>query len=576
MCGIVGYIGSKTDIKNALETLKKLEYRGYDSAGVAFVKRGKIQCFKRVGQINNLIETIGKKSAKICICHTRWATHGKATEENAHPIMSYNNNFSVVHNGIIENYKYLKAKIGAEKFSTSTDTEVICNLLEYLKGDTISRVIECESLLEGSYASLIIDKCNKYIYAIKNKSPMYIACGKKGTTIASDISCLNAEYFYNLPDHTVAKINKKEITFYSNGNIIDLPLCKNIHNFESNDLGQYNTYMQKEIAETNKTISNIVELYSSSNNYINENIFKGIKNVILTGCGTAYHACCLGANWIQKNLKIPASAYIASELRYSEPILDDSSLMVLVSQSGETADTLAAGELAKDKGCRIITITNVGYSTLANLADVCLPLCAGAEIAVASTKAYTAMLAVLYLLSHATSGFIKSLQNLKEICQKFNSDNISKDIVKKVINSKRVFFIGRLDDGVTASEGALKLKEIAYIDACGYFAGELKHGTIALIENDVVVIAIITNPNLKQKTLNAVEEVVSRGAEVIIITNDKSITGYTTIFIDTAIDEELNSLLSVYPLQKLACEVSLSLGFNPDKPRNLAKSVTVE
>lgn len=575
MCGIVGYIGKQTDIRNLIITLKKLEYRGYDSSGVAYSKLGKIVCYKKVGQIDNLLGSLPKIKAKTVICHTRWATHGKVCEENAHPITSHNNNFAVVHNGIIENYLPLKQEIGSHLFKTNTDTEVIANLIETLSGTTLERVIKAESMLIGSYAGLIIEKRSKYLYAIKNHSPMYIAKTKQGFVVASDISCLNATEYYNLPNGVVARMSKQKIDFFVNGKPIELNTVKNTHQFNQTELGNYANFMEKEIDETPQTITNIINRYKNNPELVSSKIFDGISSVVLCGCGTAYHATLLGENWLKK-LNLKCRAVVSSEFRYNPPILDESTLVILVSQSGETADTLAAGMLAKEHNSKTLAITNVEYSTLAGFADYVLPLCANAEIAVASTKAYSAMLAVLYILSMANTDFNQIEQSLYELCKMYLSPDIPQEIIDKVAGGKRVFFIGRGDDGVTANEGALKLKEIAYLDACGYYAGELKHGTIALIEPNVVVIAIVTDGKLKSKTLNAVEEVTSRGADAIIVTDDPTITGYPTILIPKTEIAELKSLLSIYPLQTLARLVCQKLGYNPDKPRNLAKSVTVE
>lgn len=573
MCGIVGYIGKKKSIISNVDILRRLEYRGYDSAGVAYFDK-KLKFIKSVGQIDNLASKISNQSSGACICHTRWATHGQVNQENAHPQISQNQQFAVVHNGIIENYQELKQQYGLTHFSSQTDTEVIANLLEYFGGSVIDRMTKVVDVLKGSFAIAVMQNSDKVIYVAKNKSPLYIAPTNNGYLVASDISCFSSDKYYCLEDGVVASITPKEIQFYLNGNKIRLEPINNNFDIKQVNIDGFSHYMQKEMAETNKVITNIATRYTTiADELFDEDLFKDIENVYLIGCGTAYHACQMGAIWIEKYNKIKCEACIASEFRYSDPIINKNSLVMLISQSGETADTLAVAQMAKQKGAKIVALTNVEYSSLANMSNKVFPLCAGPEIAVASTKAYTSMLAILYIISHGYKEISHSLQNLSKI-KEYTNLQFDTEIINKVKNSKRVFFIGRNTDGITASEGALKLKEIAYLDACGYYAGELKHGTIALVEPNVVVIAIITK--LKNKTLNAVEEVMSRGANVIVVTDDIEIHNkYKGILLPKA-DEDLINILSVLPLQKLAYEVSCSFGYNPDKPRNLAKSVTVE
>ena len=576
MCGIVGYIGKKSLITKWVDVLKKLEYRGYDSSGVAYIQNRQINVIKSVGPICNLQSKIDAQASKMCICHTRWATHGQVNEQNAHPQLSKNRQFAVVHNGIIENYKELKTQYSIE-CNSETDTEVIANLLEQVEGNTLEKLSKVTKLLEGSYALALIDKPGKHLYIAKYKSPLYVAKTDGGYMVASDISCFSGAEYYCLQDKMIAIISKKQVEFYKDDKLVDLKSIKNDYNIENARLNGYKHYMQKEIDETSTVINNICTRYSTIfEDLFTKDIFKNINQVYLVGCGTAFHSCQMGAIWLQNNYKIKSEAHIASELRYSDPLIDKNSLVILVSQSGETADTLAVAHLAKQLGAKILAITNVEYSSLASVADVVFPLCAGPEIAVASTKAYSAMLAVLYILANYKRGKSKIIEDLQKTASKLNI-SVDNKIIDMVKQSKRVFFIGRGSDGVTASEGALKLKEIAYLDACGYYAGELKHGTIALIEPNVTVIAIITNNNLKAKTLNAVEEVLSRGASVVVVTDDPTLQGsFDKIVLPQIDNQELKNILTVIPLQKLAYQVSCSLGYNPDKPRNLAKSVTVE
>lgn len=573
MCGIVGYIGKKRPIKENVEILRKLEYRGYDSAGVAFFDKN-IKVIKSVGQIDNLTKKIDKQASRVCICHTRWATHGEVNETNAHPQISQNEQFAIVHNGIIENYQEIKQKYGLQKFKSQTDSEVIAFLLEHFEGSTVKKLTQITKTLNGSFAVAVMENSDKTLYAMKNKSPLYVAPTKGGYMVASDISCFSSDIYYCLTDGMIAKITDKKLEFYLNGKKEKLKPIKNNFDIKQVNLDGYKHYMQKEIEETDRAIENIATRYRTmSDSLFSTNIFENISQVYLVGCGTAYHACQMGAIWIEKHNKIKCEACIASEFRYADPIINQNTLVLLISQSGETADTLAVAQLAKEKRAKIVAITNVEYSSLANISDKVFPLCAGPEIAVASTKAYSAMLAVLYILSHGKDELAKSLDQLLSL-KKIVRTKFDQAVVDQIKKSKRVFFIGRNTDGVTASEGALKLKEIAYIDACGYYAGELKHGTIALIEPNVVVVAIVTQ--LKNKTLNAVEEVLSRGAKVVVITDDPAVHKKYAGILLPDVGNELVNIGAVIPLQQLAYDVSCSLGYNPDKPRNLAKSVTVE
>ncbi len=576
MCGIVGYVGKNISIKTAITALKKLEYRGYDSSGVAYINDKQIQHIKQVGTIDKLLSQITNQASNVCICHTRWATHGKVDINNAHPQLSPNKQFAVVHNGIIENYQQLKEQFGLKDFTSQTDTEIVAQLLQSFTGPTLQRLNKIVSLLNGSYALAITDS-SEYLYVAKYKSPLYVAKESSGYMVASDICCFNSTEYYSLPDGCVARISKNKTEFYMHGKPVNLSSTINTYNFQEVALNGHKHFMDKEIDETNNVINNICTRYLTLEKQLfSKNIFKDVSNVYLVGCGTAYHACQMAEIWIKENYKIRAQAYIASELRYSEDLMDSNSLVILLSQSGETADTLACATLAKQKNAKICAITNVEYSTLANIADILYPLCAGPEIGVASTKAYSAMLSVLYLISNINIGLQQAISNLKQVSGLLNID-VSQNIIQMVSKSKRVFFIGRSCDGVSAYEGALKLKEVAYIDACGYYAGELKHGSIALIEPNVVVFAIITNNSLKSKTLNAVQEVLSRGATVVVITDDAELSGdFYKINIPLINNNQLKNILAVVPLQKLAYKVACFLGHNPDKPRNLAKSVTVE
>ena len=577
MCGIVGYVGSKISIKTAILQLKKLEYRGYDSSGVAYNQDNKIKTIKKVGQIDNLLGAVNNQSSNIMICHTRWATHGEVNQTNAHPQISYNNKYAVVHNGIIENYKELKNIIGPEKFISQTDTEVVANWLGQSNKKTIESLIDLSSKIEGSYSLAIIEEKSKILYVVKNKNPLYVAKVQGGYMVASDICALDSETYYALPDGVVGKLSKSKAEFFLDGKKVKLSPSKNLYNFDEVNLQGHKHYMSKEIEETTKVINNICLRYDTLfEKLFDKDMFEFVGTVFLVGCGTAYHACLMGASWIQRKHKINVSAHIASELRYSNEMIDDNSLVILVSQSGETADTLAVAQVAKERGAKVFVVTNVEYSTMAQLADKVYPLCAGPEIAVASTKAYSAMLSVLYMFANQHLPKSEVFENLSYLSKNL-SIKVCLKAVETIKTAKRIFFIGRSDDGVTAQEASLKLRETSYLDSCGYYAGELKHGTIALVEDNVVVVAIITNDELALKTINAVEEVASRGAKVIVVTDNENLDiRFDKIVVPKIEDQELKSIMTVVPLQQLAYEVSTGLGKNPDKPRNLAKSVTVE
>ncbi|MBQ8468180.1 MAG: glutamine--fructose-6-phosphate transaminase (isomerizing) [Clostridia bacterium] len=572
MCGIVGYVGKSVKIKKILARLQNLEYRGYDSSGVAFFGKN-LETHKVVGTIDKLFDKIGEKESGLCISHTRWATHGKVSERNAHPQISYNGNFAVVHNGIIENYKSLKEQIGVEKFSSETDTEVLANLLEQESGNTLEKLKSATKKLVGSWALLVVDKCGDAIYASKNKSPLYASETESGYLLASDITCFDKGDYYCFEDGMIAKIQKDKIEFFLNGKMVFPAKFANNSEFGANSKGEFDYFMQKEIKETPKVLKNLCKTYEkliADSQFLS--IFDNAGRVLLCGCGTAYHACALGARWIAKTKNLRTIAGFSSEIRYFGNI-EKTDVVILVSQSGETADTLAVLEKAKSVKAKVVAITNCSHSTLARCSDVVLPLCAGAEIAVASTKAYSAMLAVMHILSSENPQ-----EAIKEV--EFLADNlvceIDLSLVKQISFVKRIFFIGRGDDGITASEGALKLKETSYLDSYGYFAGELKHGTIALIEPNVTVVAIVTNKQIESKTLNAVEECLSRGARAVIVSEQKPQIDAKFVQINPKIAENLKSIAAIFPLQWLAASVADYRGCNPDRPRNLAKSVTVE
>ena len=594
MCGIVGYVG-KNPSKVLIDKLKKLEYRGYDSAGIAVGSVGNVKVYKAVGEIKNLEKIVTPvENAAFGIGHTRWATHGKPNETNAHPHLSSDKKWYVVHNGIIENYTLLKEKLSNKgyNFYSETDTEIIAKLLEYYseKNDNLISVIaETVSALKGSYALGIINTKTDGIFFAKNKSPLFLAKNGDNIMLASDIICFKgfAEGYYSLSDGIFGFADKNGIKFYDSfGETVLKPCALNLDEYD--DLNTYKNFMIKEIYETKTAVKNILEYYSGQDF---KNLLSGlntdkIKKIKLVGCGTAYHACLLGANMIEDKTGVECGAYVASEFRYIDPKISDDTLVILISQSGETADTLAAFELAKEKGAFTIAVVNVEYSTLAKNADVYFPIKAGVEVAVASTKAFSAQLTVLNILSEilAEKFGLKTatLLSVKTLYDNFDYGSVNdyKLLADVLRYNDRLFMIGRGKDYCIAQEASLKIKETSYINSDTYYAGELKHGFLALIDDQTYVIVFATEKNVLQKTLSNAEEARARGAKIILFTCFDLDTTETENFYYVIkvknIENELQCVLSIIPWQIIAYYTSIYKGLNPDKPRNLAKSVTVE
>lgn len=599
MCGIIGTCGQITNVKKILiDGLQKLEYRGYDSAGIALQNNNKLNLYKKVGILKNLKKAVKNLdiNSNCGIGHTRWATHGTPTENNCHPHISNNQKFSIVHNGIIENYFELKQMLEKKGFvfKTDTDSEIIACLLELeTKNTFINTVTNAIKYLTGSFALAIISSEHpNQIVAVKQKSPLIICSKDTNLYLASDILALNnySNNMYIMEDQEIALLNgtKNKLSFFDfNGKKIKKTSIAIDVNSKNTTKAGYPTFMEKEINDIPKAIDDTLNYYTSKN-FNKAKIIKTIKDIdfiYFVACGTAYHAGLIGAQLIETDCKIRTKAILASEFRYLNNIINKNTLCIFLSQSGETADTLAAVNLAKEKGAKVVAITNVTTSSITRTADIILPTIAGSEIAVASTKAYNTQLLVLYLLNLYLAEIknlsidydLTHLKKLSTICKiNINNSKIN-DLPKLYKKIKNVFFIGRTLDNLTAQEGSLKLKEISYINSEAYPAGELKHGTLALIDEYSLVIAIITKESLKQKTLNAVHEVKARGANVIIVSNLKfeKLPNDTIIKLST-LPESLMPIISILPLQELALSFSLSLGLNPDKPRNLAKSVTVE
>ncbi len=593
MCGIIGYITKENNAKDEIiKNLKKLEYRGYDSGGICLFDDNNFVIQKNVGQISDLENKLQKNINSNCgIAHTRWATHGKVTLDNTHPHTSQNQNWCVVHNGIIENYLELKKTLPNVQFYSQTDTEVIPNLLEQNNiNDSLLNIKDVISKLKGSFALCIMNKKdNNTIYLARKNSPLFVAKNNDSVMASSDPICFTEKYsdYYTLPQNCIAKLTQNEIVFY-NFNLKKITIKKNIiSNFEKScGLKNYKYYAEKEISEIPEVIQNITNSYKTTNYFskIDKKLLQNINSIKLIGCGTAYHACMMGAKYLQAYCNIPSEAYIASEFRYSKQIINRSTLCIFISQSGETADTILCQNLCKKRHAKSIAIVNVPYSTLAQNCDYVLPTCAGPEVAVISTKAYNAMLYILYLLSIHMHSVISEKNcykniNFSKIDFFKNADKID-NLVDIVLSHKKIFFIGKDEDYVTALEASLKLKEVTYINCIAIPSGELKHGTLSLIDDTSVVFIIATKKNLLSKNLASASEIKSRGGKIVFVTNlpipESSFCNIDFIYNFSNCAQNISSLFSIVPFQLLAYKTCLKLNLNPDKPRNLAKSVTVE
>ncbi len=613
MCGIVGYIGEKKACPILLTGLTALEYRGYDSAGIASIEDDKICVMKDKGRVANLnnIRGINKLSGTIGIAHTRWATHGKPSKENAHPHMDNSETFAVVHNGIIENYTELRKFLtdNGYKFLSQTDTEVIPNLIHYhFSKDTnddenkfLRSVQSATKDLKGSFAIEVL--CNLYpdkMVVVRKDSPLVIGKGLTGYHIASDIPAL-LEFtrdFYLLDDYEFALIEKNSIKFYNSDLVEHSKEIKNIEwDSSAAEKNGYEDYMLKEIFEQPTAIRETIgsrlklgEPCNFSDINITKEYLSTINKIFIIACGTAMHAGLTGKKFIENLCNIPVEVDIASEFRYRNPIIDEKTLCIFISQSGETADTIAALKLSKSKGAKTLAVSNVIGSSITREADYTIYTHAGPEIAVASTKAYTSQVVLLGILAIYFAEILEStdsetLENLKkdifDLPKKIEtslktSDEVKK-FAKKISKEKDVFFIGRGSDYNVALEGSLKLKEISYIHSEAYASGELKHGPIALIEKGITVISILTDKNLLEKSISNIEEVITRGAKTFIVTNQNiENSNFDNVVKIEDTNPLLSPILSVIPLQLLAYYISKDKGLDVDKPRNLAKSVTVE
>lgn len=608
MCGIIGYVGEKQAAPILLDGLSKLEYRGYDSAGIAVYSEKKLNIKKARGRLSVLSSmTDGGRSVHgtMGIGHTRWATHGEPSDVNSHPHISSSGRFAVVHNGIIENYISLKKKLEKKgiRFVSETDTEVAAQLLEYYyNGDILDTLIKVSERIEGSYALGVIslDNPDEFI-AVKKASPMIVGIGANENFIASDVTAIlkYTKNIYYLEDNEFVVLKKDGVQVYNKDKeIVEKEIFTVDWDVCAAEKGGYEHFMMKEIEEQPKAVHDTISPRIKDGKIVLDNIsltdeyIKNINKIYIIACGSAYHAGVVGKYVIEKMCRVPVEAVIASEFRYSDPIITKNDLAVIISQSGETADTLAALKEAKRKGAKTLAIVNVVGSSIANAADSILYTWAGPEIAVATTKAYSTQLAVIYLIA-AYIAKIKNTISDEEYAQ-FTEDikrlpNLISDVLSKkdtvqylaskFYNCHSIFFIGRNLDYAVAMEGSLKLKEISYIHSEAYAAGELKHGTISLIEDGTLVVALAGNSALLEKTISNIKEIKARGGIVFGIVQEnakhKEEAG-DYIFEIPQINENLLPSLSVIPLQLFGYYAASLKGCDIDKPRNLAKSVTVE
>ena len=615
MCGIVGYVGLRDATPILIDGLKKLEYRGYDSAGIAVYTGEDIQVRKVKGAIKYLEEKITKEvvHGNLGIGHTRWATHGEPSDLNAHPHLNENGTIAVVHNGIIENYLKLKSWLQGEGivFRTQTDTEVIAHLVNYYyikEKDILKAVQEALKKLEGSYALGVL--CKDFpdrLIAARKESPLIIGLGKDENFIASDVPAVleHTREVYFLDQKQVAVLYTDHVDLFdSDGNRVIKEPYHVEWDISSAEKNGYEHFMLKEIHEQPKALTDtlrprlvvengrICDIKFDEIKHNDESFWKNAGRIVITACGTAYHAGVVARYMFEKYARIPVVVDVASEFRYKDPILNKDDIFIVISQSGETADTLAAMRLAKNSGIHVIAITNCVGSTVSREADDVVYTWAGPEIAVASTKAYTTQLACLYMIAlkaaklrgqlddNTYCSMLKELSSIPEKVQKILDDKTGiQKFVSQNYNKEKVFFIGRLFDSATSLECALKLKEVSYMHSEAFAAGELKHGPIALVDQTTLVVATATIPELYEKIASNIVEVKTRGAATFVITQD---TGGA--FIDAAsqivsipdTDPAFAPMLSIIPAQLFAYYCAIHRGINPDKPRNLAKSVTVE
>lgn len=589
MCGIVGYAGKTNVIKNIMTGLKSLEYRGYDSSGIAYLdKNNNIKIYKKVGQIKNLDQILNyEDEASLGISHTRWATHGGVTDTNAHP--HNQGKITLVHNGIIENYEELKKELEKEgyNFKSSTDSEVAAALIDKLykeNKDMLKTLVILKDKLKGSYAFNIInsDIPNK-IYGIRKDVPLIVGVSDHGNMFASDIPAILhvTNKYIVLNNNEIVELEQDNIKYYnSEGKEITKEVKEYAGTIDSISKNGYDHFMLKEINEESEVVKNILNLYTKNNKIKDIYNIKKYKNIDIVACGSASFAGQIGKYYIEKYANIKTEVYYASEYRYQKNFFTKDTLVILISQSGETADTLAALKLAKENGINTLAIVNRRDSSIAREADSVIYTEAGIEVAVATTKAYLAQVLILLLLAFKDNNketkLLEDLKLLPNLITKYINEYDYSNIANILKDKEHIFYLGRGIDYYLSMEGSLKLKEISYIHSEAFQAGELKHGSISLIDKDFGVVSVVIDKTISDKTISNLKEVSARGAKIITITNIKNnnFADYTILVEDY--DEILNPLLVIVPMQMLAYNVAKLRDCDIDKPRNLAKSVTVE
>lgn len=609
MCGIVGYVGKNDAIPFLLRGLEKLEYRGYDSSGIAVYTDNKIKITKKQGRLKVLEDKIAsepKYSSHLGIGHTRWATHGNPSDINAHPQASSSGKIALVHNGIIENYMDLKDNLLKKgfKFVSDTDTEVIAQLLEDIyDGDMFSTLKKAVNIMQGSFAlGIICTDCPDTIFAAKKDSPLIVGIGEGENYIASDIPAVlsKTRKICRLKEKQIAVIKENQVDIFNfDGTPAEKVITEVNWSIDAAEKNNYEHFMMKEIMEQPEVIKATISPrlkgleIQLDNIDLSEEYLSNLNKIFIVACGSAYHVGCIAKYFMEKMLRKPVEIDVASEFRYRSPIVDENTLTIVISQSGETADTLAALREAKSKSSRTLSIVNVVGSSIANESDDVLYTWAGPEIAVATTKAYSTQLSLMYLISLymakklntiSEEEYEDTLENIEKLPEQISAILEEKDLIenisKKYYKTEKIFFIGRNLDYAVCMEGSLKLKEISYIHSEAYAAGELKHGTISLIDDNTLVIAVAAQDKLFDKTVSNIREVKSRGAKILAVTTkDKSEkisqVADDVIYIPNSCSTTLPSL-AIIPLQLLSYHMAKLRGCSIDKPRNLAKSVTVE
>lgn len=608
MCGIVGYIGKEQAAPILLDGLAKLEYRGYDSAGIAIYGGEDIEVLKAKGRLQALKDmTDDGNSVKgtVGIGHTRWATHGEPSVSNAHPHYNKDKSIAVVHNGIIENYQPLKEKLLTKGyvFNSDTDTEVVVHMLDYYyNGNPLQAIAKVMHRVQGSYAlGILFKEFPDKMFAVRKDSPLIVGQSADGNLIASDVPAIlkYTREVYFIENREICELSREGVNFYSEDLEVITKETKIIEwDVEAAEKGGYEHFMLKEIYEQPKAVLDTISPRIKDDQIVidelnmSEDDIKNLKRIYIVGCGSAYHVGVTSKYVIEKLTRIPVEVDLASEFRYRNPILEKDSMVIIISQSGETADSLAALRKAQELGVKVLGVVNVVGSTIAREADNVLYTWAGPEISVATTKAYSTQLAALYLLAilfaevrgviteQEYAELITELQTLPDkIAEILGDKERIQWFASKYANAKDVFFLGRGVDYATSLEGSLKLKEISYIHSEAYAAGELKHGTISLIEDDVLVVSVVTQPDLYEKMISNIVEVKTRGAYIFTLTNKGNYvmedTSDFTVYIPKTHPCFAPSL-AVIPLQLFGYYVSVAKGLDVDKPRNLAKSVTVE